>query len=62
MKGIISSLILLLAFVTTIAQTGTQPVEPNMETSYENYELLFIAIAGLVILLLIYFYFKRTRR
>lgn len=62
MKGIISSLILLLAFVTTIAQTGTQPVEPNMETSYENYELLFIAIAGLAILLLIYFYFKRTRR
>lgn len=62
MKGIISSLILILAFVTTIAQTGIQPVEPNLETSYENYELLIVAIAGLAILLLIYFYFKRTRR
>ena len=45
-----------------LAQTATDPVEPNMETSYENYELLFIALAGLGILLLIYFYFKRTRR
>lgn len=48
--------------VFALAQSATNPVEPNMETSYENYELLFIALAGLGILLLIYFYFKRTRR
>ena len=57
----ITFLLTLLPFIA-LAQTGTEPVEPNMETSYENYELLFIALAGLVVLLLIYFYFKRTRR
>ena len=57
----ITFLLILLPFIA-LSQTATQPVEPDMETSYENYELLIIAIAGLAVLLLIYFYFKRTRR
>ena len=57
----ITFLLFLLPFIA-LSQTVTQPVQPDMETSYENYELLIIAIAGLAVLLLIYFYFKRTRR
>ncbi|MBA2329868.1 MAG: hypothetical protein M3413_09280 [Bacteroidota bacterium] len=37
-------------------------IEPDKETSFENYELLIIAIAGFLILLGVYFFFKRSRR
>ncbi|MGI8600093.1 MAG: hypothetical protein ACR2KB_12645 [Chitinophagaceae bacterium] len=37
-------------------------IEPDKETSFENYELLVIAIAGFLILLGVYFFFKRSRR
>jgi len=62
MKKALLSLYFLLITALASAQDSTKPVEPEMETSYENYELLIIALVGLVILLLIYFYFRRTRR
>ena len=37
-------------------------VEPGQETSFENYELLIIAIAGLLLLMGLRFWFKRTRK
>lgn len=37
-------------------------IEPDMETSFENYELLVVAILGLLILIGFRFWFKRTRK
>lgn len=46
-----------------LAQTDTiAPVEPGMETSFDNTELLIIALVGLALLMLLYFYFRRRRK
>ena len=37
-------------------------IEPDMETSFENYELLIIAILGLLLLMGLRFWFRRTRK
>ncbi|HEV7332101.1 MAG TPA: hypothetical protein VGN63_13785 [Flavisolibacter sp.] len=37
-------------------------IEPDKETSFENYELLAIAVVGLLLLIGIRFWFKRTRK
>ncbi|HUC82236.1 MAG TPA: hypothetical protein VMR70_15130 [Flavisolibacter sp.] len=37
-------------------------IEPDMETSFENYELLVIAVLGLLLLVGLRFWFKRTRK
>jgi hypothetical protein len=37
-------------------------IEPDMETSFENYELLIIAILALLVLMGMRFWFKRTRK
>ena len=37
-------------------------IEPDMETSFENYELLIIAVLGLLILMGLRFWFRRTRK
>lgn len=37
-------------------------IEPDRETSFENYELLILAILGLLLLMGIRFWFKRTRK
>lgn len=37
-------------------------VEPNRKTSFENYELLLIAVLGLLLLMGLRFWFKRTRK
>lgn len=37
-------------------------VEPGQETSFGNYELLIIAIVGLLLLMGLRFWFKRTRK
>ncbi len=54
---------LLLSCYFSLAQTDSlKPVEPNKETSYDNQELLIIALVGLALLLVLYFFFRRTRR
>lgn len=53
-------------FITVLGQAQTDSVgraiEPDMETSFENYELLIIAILGLLLLIGIRFWFRRTRK
>lgn len=60
------ALALYFAFLTILsnAQTDTaaRAVEPDMETSFENYELLIIAILGLLLLMGLRFWFRRTRK
>lgn len=36
--------------------------EPNLQTSFEKYELLILAVVGLLLLMGIRFWFRRTRR
>jgi hypothetical protein len=57
--------ILLFQLLTTIATAqldSIRVIEPDKETSFENYELLIIAIAGFLLLLFVYFFFKRSRQ
>ena len=37
-------------------------IEPNRETSFDNYELLVIALVALLVLMGMRFWFKRTRK
>jgi hypothetical protein len=48
----------------TFAQADTlgREIEPDMETSFENYELLIVAVLGLLLLIGFRFWFKRTRK
>lgn len=43
------------------ADSVGKAIEPDRETSFENYELLIIAILGLLLLMGLRFWFKRTR-
>lgn len=40
----------------------TRVIEPDRETSFENYELLIIAVLALLLLMGLRFWFKRTRK
>ena len=59
-------LLLLASFFSSLllwAQTdATREIEPDRETSFENYELLIIAVLALLLLMGIRFWFKRTRK
>ena len=44
------------------ADSNARAIEPDMETSFENYELLIVAILGLLLLIGFRFWFRRTRR
>ena len=46
----------------SFAQDSIRRIEPDRETSFENYELLAIAILGLLVLMGLRFWFKRTRK
>lgn len=54
------SILSLLTFAQS--DTATKAIEPGMETSFENYELLIIAVLGLLLLIGLRFWFKRTRK
>lgn len=45
----------------TLAKDSVGVVEPQ-QTSTGNYDLLWIAVAGLILLIAFYFLFRRTRR
>ena len=59
MKKIISFLLILVLPLLMLAQDT--PVEPGMETSFDNTELLVVALVGLALLLALYFFFRRRR-
>ena len=47
----------------THAQADTlREIEPDQETSFENYELLIVAILGLLLLIGLRFWFWRRKR
>jgi len=49
--------------VFLLAQTDNiREIEPDRETSFENYELLIIAVLALLLLIGIRFLFRRTRK
>ena len=46
-----------------LAQTdATREIDPDRETSFENYELLIIAVLALLLLMGLRFWFRRTRK
>jgi hypothetical protein len=58
-------LLLCFSFFAThlLAQNdNVRKIEPNQETSFDNYELLAIALVGLLLLIGLRFWFKRTRK
>lgn len=61
-KKLLISFLLFLPATLIMAQDSLRPVEPGMETSFDNTELLIIALVGLALLMLLYFYFRRRRR
>jgi len=45
------------------AQTDSiRKIEPGQQTSFDKYELLIIAVVGLLLLMGLRFWFKRTRK
>jgi LPXTG-motif cell wall-anchored protein len=63
MKKFLFVLTVVFAQVTGFAQSDTSgPIEPGMETSFDNTELLIVALVGLALLLLLYFFFRRRRK
>ena len=44
------------------AQDTLRQVEPGQDTSYDNKDLILIALAALALLMAIYFLFRRSRR
>ena len=53
-----------LLVVAAVAQPvdSIREIEPDRETSFENYELLILAIVGFLLLIGLRFWFKRTRK
>jgi LPXTG-motif cell wall-anchored protein len=60
-KSLLFFFLLISNFAWSQADTGRLP-EPDLETSHDNQELLIIALVGLVILLALYFLFRRSKR
>lgn len=61
MKYLLFICFFLLSFFSH-AQDSIRKIEPDQETSFENYELLIIAIIGFVLLMVIRYWFKHTRK
>jgi LPXTG-motif cell wall-anchored protein len=55
-----SLLLAILISCAVLAQDSSRIVEPQ-ETSFEDYDLLWMAAVGLVLLIGLYFLFRRTR-
>jgi hypothetical protein len=53
--------LLISTFVQAQSDTA-RVIEPGQQTSYTNKDLLLISIAGLALLLAIYFLFRRLRK
>lgn len=51
-----------LTFLASAQQDSIREIEQDRETSFENYELLIIAVLGLLLLIGLRFWFRRTRK
>ncbi|HVF98107.1 MAG TPA: hypothetical protein VM871_12330 [Flavisolibacter sp.] len=61
MKTFLSLCFSCLTLVVSAQLDSVRKIEPDQETSFENYELLVIALLGLALLMGIRFWFKKTR-
>lgn len=59
---ILATLSLMFCSLLVQAQDTLPPPITERETSYENHELLVLALVGLVILFTVYFLWRRRRR
>ena len=62
MKRLLLSLFSFISFLSFSQSDSIRTIEPGQETSFENYELLVIALLGLVLLIGVWFWFRRTRK
>ncbi|HZH63551.1 MAG TPA: LPXTG cell wall anchor domain-containing protein [Flavisolibacter sp.] len=62
MKRLLLSLFSFISFLSFSQPDSIRTIEPGQETSFENYELLVIALLGLVLLIGVWFWFRRTRK
>jgi len=62
MKKLLSFLFLLWAELAYSQADSSRMIEPGHQTSYNNKDLLLISLAGLALLLAIYFLFRKTRK
>lgn len=62
MKFFLSACFFFTALFSFAQIDSVRVIEPDRETSFENYELLLLAILGLVVLIGLWFWFKRTRK
>ena len=62
MKYLLTIPVSLLSFVSFGQADSMRKIEPDKETSFDNYELLVIAILGLLLLIGLRFWFRRTRK
>ncbi|HVG42351.1 MAG TPA: hypothetical protein VM888_12130 [Chitinophagaceae bacterium] len=62
MKSLLITCFSFLSF-TGFSQSDTvRTIEPGFKTSFENYRLLIIALVGLLLLIGLWFWFKRARK
>lgn len=52
----------LFSLVASAQPDSVRTIEPGLQTSFEKYELLIIAVVGLALLMGLRFWFKRTRK
>ena len=50
-----------LTFLSLAQGDSVRKIEPEQKSSFDNYSLLIMAIVGLVLLVVLRFWFKRTR-
>lgn len=62
MERVLLITILFLASIRSIAQDSLAAIEPGYETSFENTELWIIVAIGFLVLVGLYFLFRRKRR
>jgi hypothetical protein len=62
MKYLLLACFSILSFLCYSQADSIRTIEPGRETSFENYELLVIALLGLFLLIGLWFWFKRARK
>ncbi len=62
MKYLLLACFSILSFLCYSQADSIRTIEPDFKTSFENYKLLIIAVLGLLLLIGVWFWFKRARR
>lgn len=62
MKAFFSFVFILMVTICFSQADTARQIEPGQKTSFDNYEVLLLALFGLAILIGMRFWFKRTRK